>query len=103
MQNNYTKTIGKIKEEILSLTVDKNESDFVLGRDFMRFKFKTDDKLVYNKKVNVPICVISISSVFDERGWYYPQTELKECSYESDYLDKKEENPGFLVPLHQIR
>ena len=51
MQNNYTKVIGRIKEEILSLTVDKNESEFVLGRDFMRFKFKTDDELVYNKKL----------------------------------------------------
>ena len=29
----------------------------------MRFKFKTDDKLLYNKKINIPVCVISISSV----------------------------------------
>ena len=29
----------------------------------MRFKLKTDDKLLYNKKINIPVCVISISSV----------------------------------------
>ena len=76
---------------------------FWVEERFRRFKFKTDDKLVYNKKINVPICVISISSVFDERGWYYTHIELKECYYESDYLDKKEENSRFLVLLHQGR
>ena len=27
------------------------------------FKFKTDDNLVYNKKINIPVCVILLSSV----------------------------------------
>ena len=86
----YVKVIDKTKEEILSLTIDEDDGDdlFVLGRDFMRFKSKTNDKLVYNKKNNVPICVISISSVFQKGDWYYPQIELKDCLYENDYLDK---------------
>ena len=25
----------------------------------MRFRFKTNDKLPYNKKINVPVCVVS--------------------------------------------
>ena len=47
----------------------------------MRFRFKTDDKLLYNQKINVNVRVILISSVFKERGWYYPQTELQECCF----------------------
>ena len=50
----------------------------------MRFKFKTDDNLVYNKKINVPVCVISVSSVVKKGDWYYPQIRLQECFYEHD-------------------
>ena len=60
-----------------------------MGKDFMRFRFITDEKLPYNQKINVPVCVISISSMFEERYWYYPQTDLQNCFYESDYLDEK--------------
>ena len=61
---------------------------FVMGKVFLRFKFKTDDKLPYKQKINVPVCVISTSSVFEERNWYYPQIELQDCFYEGDYLDE---------------
>ena len=57
-----------------------------MAKDFMRFKFKADDNLVYNQKINVPICVISISGLLKEKNWYYPQIELQDCFYESDYL-----------------
>ena len=60
-----------------------------MGKDFMRFRFKTDEKLPYNQKINVPVCVISISNMFEERNWYYPQIYLQKCFYESDYLDEK--------------
>ena len=58
-------------------------------KDFMRFRFKTDDNLVYNKKTNLPVCVISISGLLKERGWYYKQIELQECFYENGHFDKK--------------
>ena len=91
MLDKYIKVIDKIKEEMLLLTIDEykiGDDLFVMGKDFTRFKFKSDDKLVYNQKINVPVCVISISSVFERGGWYYPQTELQDCFYESDYLDE---------------
>ena len=56
---------------------------------FLIFKLKTDDNLVYNQKINVPACVTLISGLLKEKSWYYPQTELKDCFYESDYLDEK--------------
>ena len=90
MLNNYIQVIDKIKEEILSF-IDELEDDlFIMGKDFMRFRFKTNDKLPNNQKINVPVCVISISSVLNKDDWYYFSTRLQECSYENDYLDKKE-------------
>ena len=80
--NRYVKVIDKVKEEILSF-IDEFEDDlFIMGKDFMRFRFKTDDKLVYNQKVYVPVCVISVSSVAKKGDWYYPQFKLQEYFYE---------------------
>ena len=78
MLENYTKIIDEIKDQIFFITED---DVFVMGNDFTRFKFKTNDKLSYNKKINVSVCVISIGSV-SEQGWYYPQTLLQDCFYE---------------------
>ena len=38
----YVKVIDEIKEEILFITEDDL---FVMGKDFMRFKFETNDNL----------------------------------------------------------
>ena len=69
---------------LLFIIEDENESkNFIMGKDFMRFRFKTDENLVYNQKINVSVSVISISCVFEERNWYYPQIELQDSFDES--------------------
>ena len=45
----------------------------------MRFKFKTDDNSVYNQKLNVKVCVISLSSVIKRKNIYYLQFKLQKC------------------------
>ena len=60
MLNNYVGIIDQLKEELSSWT---DEDYFVMGKDFMRFKFRTDDKLVYNQKINIQVFVISLSCV----------------------------------------
>ena len=51
MINNYVKVIDQLKAELLSWADElKEDKIFNLGKDFMRFKFRTDDNLVYNKK-----------------------------------------------------
>ena len=35
----------------------------------MRFKFRTDDNLVYNQKLSVKVCVISLSSVIKRKEY----------------------------------
>ena len=48
MINNYVKIIDQLKEELLSW-VDELEEDeiFDLGKNFMKFRFRTDDNLIY--------------------------------------------------------
>ena len=89
MLDDYVKVIDGIKEEVLYF-IDESEDDlFILGKNFTRFTFKTDDNLVYNTKFNVPVCVISVISVSRKGAWYYPRIRLQECFYENDYLDEK--------------
>ena len=81
--DNYVKVVDKIKEDIL-LFIDEYEDElFVMGKTFMIFRFKTSDKLPYNQNINVPVCVISVSSVVKKSDWYYLQIKLQECFYES--------------------
>ena len=86
MLKNYIKINNKIKDQLLFIAEDDL---FIMDKDFVRFKFKTNDDLPYNQKINAKVCVISINSVFEE-GWYYPQIELQDCFYENcDYFVKK--------------
>ena len=75
----------QLEEELLSWINEEEKDDlFILGKDFMRFRFRTDDNLVYNKKINIPVCVISLSSIIKRRCIYYPQFRLQKCFYESE-------------------
>ena len=85
MINNYIKIIDQIGEEIISWIDELKEDDsFKLGHDFTKFKFRTDDNLVYNKKINIHVCVISLRSVIKRRNNYYPNFRLRKCFYESE-------------------
>ena len=80
MLNNCVKIIDHIKEEIISWINDEEEDDsFNLGKDFMIFRFRTDDNLVYNQKISVKVYVISLSSVIKNGNIYYPQFILQKC------------------------
>ena len=64
MINNYFRIIDQIKEEIISW-IDEENCDF--NDDFLKFKFRTDDNSVYNEIINIPVCVISLSSVIKRK------------------------------------
>ena len=90
MLDDYIQVIDKVKEEVLSFIDEFEDEIFIMGKDFMRFRFKTDDKLAYNKKkINVPVYVISRSSVVNKGDWYYFQTKLQEWFYEMIILEKE--------------
>ena len=69
MVDRYIGIIDQLKEEILPW---KDEDYFVMGKDFMRFRFRTDDNLVSNQKINFVVCVISLSCVVKRGDIYYP-------------------------------
>ena len=61
---------------------------FRYGKDFLKIKFKTNDDLPFNKMINIPMCVVIISSIFKENNEYYPQVLLYDCFYEYvNFLD----------------
>ena len=43
-----------------------------------------DYNLLYNKKINIPVCVISLSSVIKKEDIHYPILRLQKCSYENE-------------------
>ena len=80
----YGKIIKQLEDETFSF-IDKFEDEkFIFDGDFMRFKFKTDDNLVYNKRINIPGCVISLSSVIGKEHAYHPLPKLQKCLYENE-------------------
>ena len=58
---------------------DDDDDDINLSR----FKFRTDDNLLCNKKINIPVCVISLSSVINKENIHYRIFKLQKCFYEN--------------------
>ena len=59
MLENYTELFDEIKEQIGLITGDKM---FRYSKNLI--KFRTNDDLPYNKMINIPVCVVIISSIF---------------------------------------
>ena len=51
----------------------------------MKIKFKSDDDLPLGKILGISVCIIIVTSVFQENNNYYPQVFLHECFYEYEY------------------
>ena len=60
---------------------DDDDVDDDADINLSRFKFRTDDNLLYNKKFNIPVCVISICSVIKKENIHYPILRLQKCFY----------------------
>ena len=48
----------------------------------MKIKFNFDDKLLLNRKVEIPTITIVVRAVFHESNKRYPQVFLGECLYQ---------------------
>ena len=55
MISNYVEIVRHLEDEIFSYIDEFEDENFVFGGDSARFKFKTDDNLVYNEKINIPV------------------------------------------------
>ena len=52
------------------------------SKDFIKIRFKANDDLPLSKIINIPICIVILSSIFKEGNEYRPQVLLHDCFYE---------------------
>ena len=81
MMKNYGKIIKQTENEIFSFTDEFEDENFISNGSFIRLRFKTDDNLVYNKRTNFPICVMSLTSIIKKGNNYYPNFRLQRCFF----------------------
>ena len=79
MLENYTELWNEIKEQIDLITGDKVTE---YSKDFLKIRYKTNDDLPLSKIINIPVCVVIVSSIFKEDNEYHPQVSLHDCFYE---------------------
>ena len=48
----------------------------------MKIRFKTNDDLPLNKIINIPVCVVTVSSIFKQDNEYHPQVLFHDFFYE---------------------
>ena len=89
MINIYLKIIKQVKDEIFSLIDEFKDEEFVFGDNSLGFRFKTYDNLVYDERINTPVCVISLSSVIKKDRIHCPVFKLQKCLYEFFYKNIK--------------
>ena len=78
MLENYAEVFDEITEQIESIT----GGEVKYSKDTLKVKLKASDDLPFGEIINVPVCVIVISSIFQENNEYYPQISLDDCFYE---------------------
>ena len=79
MLKNYTELWDEINEQIELITGDKVTK---YSEDFMKIRFKTNGDLPLNEIINIPTCVVIVSSIFKEDNGYHRQVLLHDCFYE---------------------
>ena len=75
---NYSELWDKIKDQIETINGD-NPIEY--GKDFMKARFKSNDDLPLSKILNIPVCMITVKSVFQEDNNYYPQVYYMNVFY----------------------
>ena len=75
---NYTELWHEIKDQIEAIN---GENPIEHGKDFMNVRFKSNDDLPLSKILDIPVCIITVKSSFQEDNNYYPQVLLYECLY----------------------
>ena len=80
MLENYLNIFDNVAEQN-ELMADDN---IQYCKDFLKIKFKTNDDSRFNEIINIPVCVINLSSILKQDNEYYPQVFLYDCYYEYD-------------------
>ena len=86
---NYKKLWDKIKMDI-------KKSEEIVGnlyfeKDVMKDKFDTDDDLVFNKIINVPMCAIIVKAVYEHDNKFYTR-----IYFHSSYFNCFNDEDGYV-------
>ena len=79
LHEKYNDVWNGIKNEIKTINGGKENN---YEKDYMKFKFNSDDDLPLNKQLKFYNMTITIRSVFEEDGKLYPQVFLDDTLYE---------------------
>ena len=82
---NYTELWDEIKDQIETISGNKCE------KDFMKIRFQSNYYLPLGKLLSIPVCIITVGSVFQEDNNYYPQVYLHECLYKFEHKYERED------------
>ena len=74
----YNVVFNRIRSKIKKISGD--ECDY--EKDNMKIKFNSDDHLPLNKQLKFHNMIITIRSVFEENGKFYPKVFLDDTLYE---------------------
>ena len=74
----YNDVWNGIRDKIKEVSSDGSDYE----KDFMKSKFNSDDDLPLNKPLKFHLMTITIRSVFEEDGKFYPQVFLDDTLYE---------------------
>ena len=61
----------QIKLRDLTRPINKSFDDY--DEQYMKINFDSDDNLLLNKAIEIPIVIVVVRAVFDENDKYYPQ------------------------------
>ena len=59
---------------------EKKKSDDY-DEKYMKIEFDSNDKLLLNKAIQIPVMVIVVRGIFYQNNKYYPQVFLDKCMY----------------------
>ena len=76
----WLELFDEIAEQIELITDDEVK----YSKDIMKIKFKTRDYLPFGEIINIPVCVIIVSTIFKEKNEYHPQVLSYDCFYEHE-------------------
>ena len=68
-----------IKIRDLIRLVTKKSDDY--DQKYIKIKLDSDDKLPLKKTIDIPVMVIVVRNIFDEKSKYYRHVSLDECLY----------------------
>ena len=58
---------------------EKKSDDY--DEKYMKIEFDSNDKLLLNKLIQIPVMAIVVRGIFYQNNKYYPQVFLDKCMY----------------------